>query len=79
MSSKIKDKKEQPLYYALTPIEDLIEDGISFDGESEKDRLVNQFDFVGLRDIFTRLNAQLSPDQRETLVRYMKLCVKESA
>ena len=73
------DKKDKgPLYLALATLEDLIDDGLVFDGENGKDQLINQFDFMSLREIIQRNGqAPLTADQQATLLRYLKLCVKD--
>lgn len=73
------DKREDRLYLVITPIEELIDDGIAFDGENAKDQTLNQFDFMSLREIIQRNGqAPLTLDQQETLLRYLKLCIKQS-
>ncbi len=72
----MKDKKEAPGYLVVTPIDELLDDGLQFDGETEKDRIINQFDFVNTRDILQRFSTGLTKDNGETLTRYLKLCVK---
>jgi hypothetical protein len=73
------DPTESPAYLVITPVEELIDAGLVFDGDTDKDRLINQFDFSRIREIIQRLNAQLTDDQRETLIRYLRLCVKQVA
>jgi hypothetical protein len=73
------DKRSAPGYYVLTPIETLIDEGLIFDGETEKDRIINQFDFAHLREHIQRVDSTITPDIRETLIRYLKLCLKDPA
>ena len=80
MPPKVKeDKKALPNYYVLTPIETLIDEGMIFEGESEKDRMINASDFYHLREHIQRVSRDITPDIMETLIRYLKLCVKEPA
>ena len=74
--AKPDNRKDQPAYLVTTPIDQLLDEGLVFDGESEKDRVVNQFDFSRIREILQRFAANLTADQQETLIRYLKLCVK---
>jgi hypothetical protein len=75
------DKKDKgPLYLVTTPLEDLIDDGLVFDGDNGKDQIINQFDFMSLREIIQRNGqAPFTPDQATTLLRYLRLCIKEGA
>ena len=80
MSAKIKeDKRDKPNYYVLTPIEELIDEGLVFEGETEKDRMINSSDFYHLREHIQRVSRDVTPDIMETLIRYLKLCVKSPA
>ncbi|MDD2578400.1 MAG: hypothetical protein PHP96_03425 [Candidatus Dojkabacteria bacterium] len=74
--SKESDKRQNPAYLVITPIEELIDDGISFEGDTEKDRAINMFDFSRTREILQRFSQQLTADQNETLIRFIKCCVK---
>jgi hypothetical protein len=71
-----KNPKDEPGYLVITPIDQLMDDGIQFDGEDEKERVINQMDFSRIREVLQRFAAQLTPDQNDTLIRYLKLCVK---
>lgn len=75
----IKDKKDSPVYLIVTPVEELLDDGLVFEGETEKDRIINQFDFSRTREILQRFAQNITKDQEETLVRYLKLCIKPEA
>jgi len=74
--SKAPNKKENPAYLVITPVEDLIDEGIQFEGDSPKDQALNQFDFSRLREIIQRFDGNITGDQRETLIRCLKCCVK---
>jgi len=69
-------KKEKPTYLIFTPIEELIDDGVKFEGETEKDRIINQTDFTRTRTILMRCAQVITKDEEETLIRYLKLCIK---
>lgn len=83
MSAK-DPKKEQaermshPAYLVITPIETLIDDGIVFDGEDEKTRIVNMTDFIRLREIIQRFGKELTGDQSDTLLRALKCCTLQA-
>ena len=47
-----QDEATEANYLLGTPIEELIDDGLIFDGETEKDKMVNAFDFINTRNIF---------------------------
>ena len=53
---------KEPAYLAVTPMEQLYDEGIKFEGESEKDQNVNHDDFIAARAIFTQLYQSLSAD-----------------
>lgn len=76
MAKEKINPKDSPQYLVITPVEQLIDEGIAFEGETEKDRIVNQFDFSRIREILQRFASQITLDQHETLVRYLKLCLK---
>ena len=71
------NKRDNPYYYVTTPTDVLIDEGLMFEGETEKDRILNQFDFARLREHIQRVDQAITPDIRETLMRYLKLCLKE--
>jgi hypothetical protein len=75
MSAKDKNKKDNPLYLVVTPIDELIDEGLSFQGDTAKDVMVNTFDFSRIREIIQRFGQQLTGDQNETLIRALKCCV----
>jgi|FreactcultuFSWF8_1027224.scaffolds.fasta_scaffold00657_16 hypothetical protein len=69
--------KQQPLYLVVTPLDQLVEeDGIVFEGETERDRIINQADFVAFRDIYLRFESAISIDTRLAIIRALKQMVK---
>lgn len=76
MAKVVPNKKEHPAYLIITPVEELIDDGIQFEGETEKDRVMNITDFSRTRGILQKYNQTITRDEEETLVRYIKLCIK---
>ena len=71
-----KDKKSNPVYLVVTPIEELVDEGLEFEGDTPKDKVINMFDFSRTREILQRFSQQLTGDQNETLIRFLKCCVK---
>ena len=71
-----ENKKEKAGYLIFTPIEELLDDGIQFEGEAEKDRLLNQTDFIRTRSLIQRFAQAITKDDEDTLIRYLKLCIK---
>ena len=76
MAKEKPNNKGSPFYLVITPVEELLDDGIQFEGETQKDQTINLFDFSRTRELIQRFDTQLTGDQRETLLRYLKLCVK---
>lgn len=76
MAATKENKKEKPGYLIFTPIEDLVDDGVQFIGENEKDRIVNQTDFIRTRGLIQRYAQSITKDDEDTLIRYLKLCIK---
>jgi hypothetical protein len=76
MVDKKQNPKQQPLYLVVTPIEQLIDDGLAFEGETEKDRQINQVDFMTFRDIFLRFQSAMSADSHLSIIRALKQMVK---
>lgn len=72
---KAEPKTKHPLYLAITPVEQLIDEGIVFEGQTDKDRMMNMVDFTRLRDITQRYSRELTGDQNETLIRSIKSCI----
>ena len=69
--------KQNPLYLINTHIDQLLnEDGIIFDGETEKDRQINFVDFVTLRTVYQRVEQGLSMDEKLSIIRTLKQMVK---
>ena len=76
MVDKKQNPKQQPLYLVVTPIEQLIDDGLVFEGETEKDKQINQVDFMAFRDIFLRFQSAMSADSQLSIIRALKQMVK---
>jgi len=76
-----KDRKNSPTYLVFTPVDELIDDGLQFEGETEKDRTVNSIDFIRIRELMQNLAARqmITKDLEDTLIRTLKACVKEIA
>jgi hypothetical protein len=76
-----KARKNAPTYLTFTAIEELIDDGLQFEGVDEKTRAINQTDFVRIRELVQNLvNRQMiTKDMEDTLVRCLKACIKELA
>ena len=70
------NQKQAQLYLVVTPLEQLYDDGLAFDGESEKDKGMNQMDFAAFRDIYLRCEQALSPDARLAIIRALRQMVK---
>lgn len=73
LSSKLV---KNPMYLATTPMDQLYEDGIIFEGESEKDQNLNHDDFNAARAIYTQLYQSLSEDGRTFLLRSLRVTIK---
>ena len=71
-----KDKKSNPVYLVITPVEELVDEGLEFEGDTPKDKMINMFDFSRTREVLQRFSQQLTGDQNETLIRFLKCCVK---
>ena len=69
--------KQNPLYLISTHMDQLLnEDGIIFEGETEKDRQINFADFVNLRTVYQRVEQGLSMDEKLSIIRTLKQMVK---
>ena len=66
-------------YLLVTEIGDLYDDGYRFVGETEKDKIVTQFDFDHFRSILQKPGVQFTKDEIETLIRCIKLCIENPA
>jgi len=79
----VKEKvnpKQQPLYLVVTPLDQLVEEGgIVFEGETERDRIINQADFVAFRDIYLRFESAISIDTKLAIIRALKQMVKSES
>jgi len=75
MASK-DQKKDSPAYLIVTPVEELIEEGMQFEGDDEKTRMLNQIDFTRLRTTLQRCAQVITRDAEESLIRCLKCCVK---
>jgi replication initiation and membrane attachment protein DnaB len=66
-------------YLLTVGIDDLYDDGYRFVGETEKDKIVTQFDFNHFRSILQKPGVQFTKDEIDTLVRCIKLCIEKPA
>jgi hypothetical protein len=57
-------------------MDQLYDDGIVFEGVTEKDQNMNHDDFNAARAIFTQLNQALSEDGRTFLLRSLRVMIK---
>jgi replication initiation and membrane attachment protein DnaB len=64
-------------YLLTTGIDELYDDGYRFAGETEKDKIVTQFDFDHFRSILQKPGIQYTKDEVDTLVRCIKLCIEK--
>lgn len=74
--SKKSNRKQDPLYLVITPVEQLIDEGMIFEGDNSKDQMLNYADFLAFRGIYTRFETGLSVDERVSLIRSMKQMIK---
>ena len=71
-------KATKPREYILVAyMEQLLDEGLTFDGETERDRTLSCVDLNNVRSIFQRLANTLSMEERETLIRFAKSTLKE--
>jgi hypothetical protein len=63
-------------YLAVTPMEQLYDDGVKFEGVTEKEQNLNHDDFVAARAIYTQMFNGLSEDGRAFLLRSLRLTIK---
>lgn len=73
---KEKEKVKSPFYIVTAPMETLLDDGLQFEGDTDKDRMINMTDFIRVRDMFQRFDQNLTIDHRETLLRVLNSCIK---
>ena len=77
MATKLSEKIAKNVnYLAVTPMEQLYDDGIVFDGETVKDQSLNHDDFNAARAIYTQLFTGLSEDGRAFLLRSLRITLK---
>jgi hypothetical protein len=74
--SEVQAENEFANYLLSTGIDELYDDGYRFVGETEKDKIVTQFDFDHFRSILQKPGIQYTKDEIDTLVRCMKLCIE---
>jgi hypothetical protein len=63
-------------YLAITPMEQLYDDGVEFDGEDKKTQNLNHDDFNAARAIYTQQFAALSEDGRMFLLRSLRCMIR---
>ena len=73
---EIQTENEFVQYLLMIGIDDLYDDGYRFVGETEKDKIVTQFDFDQFRTILQKPGVQYTKSEIDTLVRCMKLCIE---
>jgi hypothetical protein len=76
---EVQAENEYFQYLLTVGIDDLYDDGYKFVGETEKDKIVTQFDFDHFRSILQKPGVQYTKDEIDTLVRCIKLCVESPA
>jgi hypothetical protein len=76
---ELQAENEFVQYLLTAGIDDLYDDGYRFVGETEKDKIVTQFDFDHFRAILQKPGIQYTKDEVDTLVRCIKLCVESPA
>lgn len=77
--TEIQIENEYIQYLLTSGIDDLYDDGYKFAGETEKDRIVTQFDFDHFRSILQKPGVQYTKDEIDTLIRCIKLCIEKPA
>ena len=75
-SAELVNENEFVQYLLNTGVDDLYDDGYRFAGETEKDRIVTQFDFDHFRAILQKPGVPYTKDEIDTLIRSMKLCIE---
>jgi replication initiation and membrane attachment protein DnaB len=76
---EIQAENEYFQYLLTAGIDDLYDDGYRFVGETEKDKIVTQFDFDHFRSLLQKPGVQYTKDEIETLMRCIKLCIESPA
>ena len=69
--------KKSPVYLAITTMDQLYEDGLKWEGETDKDQNLNHDDFNAARAIYTQLYQSLSEDGRAFLLRTLRVTIKD--
>lgn len=71
-----KKSSKQHDYIMVAYIEQLIDEGLSFDGDDERTKILNHTDFDNLRSTYQRIANAISIEERETLIRCAKTTLK---
>lgn len=75
MSEKKAAQKQRD--YILTAfVDQLIDEGLAFDGEDTRSQILNHTDFDNLRSTYQRLANAISLEERETFIRCVKTTLK---
>lgn len=69
--------KKTPMYLAITPMEQLYDEGLKFEGEDEKAQNLNHDDFIAARAIYTQKFNEIAEDGRTFLLRSLRVMVKD--
>ena len=73
---EVQAENEHIQYLLTAGIDELYDDGYRFVGDTEKDKIVTQFDFDHFRSVLQKPGVQYTKDEIETLVRCIKLCIE---
>jgi len=78
MASKepAKPDMQSPKYLVYSPVEQMLDDGLAFEGTDDKSKVMNQTDFIRLREHIQRIGQGMTVDLEDTLVRCLKTCIK---
>lgn len=71
-----KKTTRQRDHLLTTYVEQLIEEGLSFEGDDQRTQLLNHTDFDNLRSTYQRLANAISLEERETFIRCIKTTLK---
>lgn len=63
-------------YILLATMEQLIEEGLAFDGDDNRTQILSHTDFDNVRSTYQRLANGMSVEERETFVRFAKSTLK---